>query len=365
MKRGLIFVFFVLFFINGIYATSCDNWQTLHPGWLLCEDWDTGTPTGCWPCETVNCRTPFKGWSNYIDGIALTDSGLNSSYYNSYPNSYYIYKPENDNRACVLGHNLPNNLTHIFVRFYIYFTDERWGEWDDWANYTSGNEIIHWIFMNTMYSSSSYQLNLVNNKHWGITESQIPNGNFGLLPSGNVGGFYGGEGGEWFGTSYYSEAHPQWTSQNPYNFIQYFNKWTCIEYELEMVDDDTYGNGSSKSLGNLDNIKITEWINGIKHRDSYIGPGDSQDYFDMIFFHLWDNAATPYNLEYYLDDIVVSNSYIGPINQTPQIHEADTNSNGCVDQTELTTYIPRWYAGTATMQNLMSAIALWIDNIGC
>ena len=46
-------------------------------------------------------------------------------------------------------------------------------------------------------------------------------------------------------------------------------------------------------------------------------------------------------------------------------HEADTNSNGCVDQTELTNYIPRWYAGTATMQNLMSAIALWIDNIGC
>ena len=51
--------------------------------------------------------------------------------------------------------------------------------------------------------------------------------------------------------------------------------------------------------------------------------------------------------------------------QSQPAHEADTNSNNCVDQTELTNYIPRWYAGTVTMQNLMSAIALWIDNIGC
>jgi hypothetical protein len=59
------------------------------------------------------------------------------------------------------------------------------------------------------------------------------------------------------------------------------------------------------------------------------------------------------------------NGYPIQLGGVPSSHEADTNSNGCIDQTELTNYIPRWYAGTATMQKLMSAIALWIDNIGC
>jgi len=91
-------------------------------------------------------------------------------------------------------------------------------------------------------------------------------------------------------------------------------------------------------------------------------------------YQKWWNYGGP--LEWTWEQYLSSNTNLRPVyhyintdiqiyNAEQQSHESDTNSNGCVDQTELTNYIPRWYAGTATMQNLMSAIALWIDNIGC
>ena len=94
------------------------------------------------------------------------------------------------------------------------------------------------------------------------------------------------------------------------------------------------------------------YYSGTIAQPAYDAPSHKRSFDNLIFTDNWTEITN----KGYMQD---------PVNQPPQSHEADTNSNGCVDQTELTTYIPRWYAGTATMQNLMSAIALWIDNVGC
>ena len=47
------------------------------------------------------------------------------------------------------------------------------------------------------------------------------------------------------------------------------------------------------------------------------------------------------------------------------IHEADTDLDNCVKQIELTNYALKWHLGNATLENLMEAIVLWVDDIGC
>jgi hypothetical protein len=45
------------------------------------------------------------------------------------------------------------------------------------------------------------------------------------------------------------------------------------------------------------------------------------------------------------------------------VHEADTDSDGCVEQDKLFTYISKWKSGQVTLANLMEAIGLWKN--GC
>ena len=156
--------------------------------------------------------------------------------------------------------------------------------------------------------------------------------------------------------------------------------------------------GNLCSTNNKPLFSYNEWHRFAAHiKISNTGAGSVQEWIDNTLYFNYSNICTsspetalpltggvigiggtlcqpryncPEHYELY-DHIIISdnvtdlyaNGFLdGPNSQS---HEADTNSNGCVDQTELTNYIPRWYAGTATMQNLMSAIALWIDNIGC
>ena len=59
-------------------------------------------------------------------------------------------------------------------------------------------------------------------------------------------------------------------------------------------------------------------------------------------------------------------SYIGALPcASSSYHPADTNSNGCVEQNELMAYISRWQTNQVTIPNLIEAVGLWIDNVGC
>ena len=65
----------------------------------------------------------------------------------------------------------------------------------------------------------------------------------------------------------------------------------------------------------------------------------------------------PEDRNLYVDKVVVY-----PENR---IYDYDLNADGCVQQNELMAYISRWQANQVTIPNLIEAVGLWIDNIGC
>ena len=64
-----------------------------------------------------------------------------------------------------------------------------------------------------------------------------------------------------------------------------------------------------------------------------------------------------------LGELDVCNFQIG----TGLIHRADTNENGCVEQSEIIKFINRWKISSTdvTMIELMEAIGLWKSGTGC
>jgi parallel beta-helix repeat protein len=65
-KRGLIFVLIsLLLFLNLLsinsFAGECDNWETAHPDWLVCEDFESFST---YDDENVNDNSDFESWED-------------------------------------------------------------------------------------------------------------------------------------------------------------------------------------------------------------------------------------------------------------------------------------------------------------
>ena len=163
MKKLVLFIFAVLFLGSGVYAGSCDNWQTLHPDWILCEDWDSGTPHPDWPCNATgpggHCTSDlnaFNSWTaaQYSDICTVNTnvhaSGISTTRAHSGTRSYYQRRAAGYNWVCDIIHTLPTNPTKIHIRFYVYF---EYG----WANFNGPppndpEEWVHFVFTNSAYS---------------------------------------------------------------------------------------------------------------------------------------------------------------------------------------------------------------------
>jgi hypothetical protein len=82
------------------------------------------------------------------------------------------------------------------------------------------------------------------------------------------------------------------------NFKSFIGAWHCFEYRMEI-------SGS--------NIILTEWIDGVITRGPTTGPGQNGSAFTSIIISGWQNTAPGYDGDFYIDDIVVADSYIGPM----------------------------------------------------
>jgi hypothetical protein len=246
---------------------------------FVTEDWETGTPPACWPCKSDYCTDEFNNW--YTDyGDTVESSGLSTTQKNSGSLSFYNYKESSNWSGCPITQDISGSPTTIYLRFYLYFGTS----WNTYPTNATGDPLIHWVFTNSQAGSTGFRLNLTTSDHWG----DCPVGDLCLLPEGD-----GGH--EWW--------EGDWTSTAADDFLQYVGVWTCFEYKMQI-------SGS--------NIILTEYINGELTRGPVTDVGQNTGSFNKIIFHLWDNPAGSYTMDYYLDDIVVSDAYIGPIDtETP------------------------------------------------
>ena len=242
---------------------------------FVSQNWDTGTPAVCWPCKTTSCAATFGGWKSGDWNEPKTQCGLSSarSYSGNY--SYYQKRASGQSSTCDLIYTFsaPQPST-IHIRFYLYLTT-------NWNSTATNNEGFfgHWIFTNSARSNTGFRLNLVGPAQWNYGENKLH-----MLPEG-----HGGES-WWFG-----KATPTWPA-GP-DFKTFIGAWHCFEYRMQI-------SGS--------NVILTEWIDGVLTRGPSSGPGQNGPTFTSIIISGWDNGASNFDGDFYIDDIVIADSYIGP-----------------------------------------------------
>lgn len=274
MRRSIPGVFVVL-----LLATACLLPQKARAVVFLSEDWDTGTPPTDWPCKNFpNAYTTstFNGWESKdydLDtfGDAGSLSGLSATIFHSPPRSYYQHRPTNNYATCDIGKYLPQPYpTKINLRFYINFTD-------NWSHFNEAlaGEVVHLIFLGRPISGAGWKLDIREyvSEQWPYECSRA------TQPPPNM----------YFFPSFAARG------TNPYdcfNLIHHLNEWQCVEIMADAAND-----------------RYSLWINGDQKVNNVSTPVDTT--IDRIVISGWNSLLRDYTGDFYIDDIVVADSYIG------------------------------------------------------
>ncbi len=279
MKNKIVFFSFILC-VFGIFVLL--NYpQKAHAIIFLSETWDTGTPPSNWPCKNLpnSCTTnTFNGWvpKNYdCDQAGGSLSGLSTTIYHSSPRSYYQHRPANDYRTCDILKPLSQSTDKIYMRFYVYFTN-------NWVNFNSNaaDEFVHFIFTNTAVSGSGWRMNIIDyvSAEWPYECSRdtdaVPNMYFAIQDGSTQGRR---------GTAPY----------DCFDLNRHLNEWLCVEFMADATND-----------------RYSLWINGDQKVNNVSTP-ISQANFTAVILSGWNSILRDYTGDFYIDDIVVADSYIG------------------------------------------------------
>jgi hypothetical protein len=263
-----------LLYLLVVFVFMIHSSPNSHADVFISENWDSGTPPPGFPCWESECGSnhTWHGWSetdsnHHEEG---NDCELSTSIYHSAPRSLHQVRSANQYRVINQLHDITESPTKIYLRFYIYFT----GNWESF-NEGGESEFVHLIFTNTALSGTGFRLNLrhhVSNSY----EYECSSGMFLAFQDGS------NEGGS--GTAY----------EPCFNIKDHLQEWICFEIMMDATNDE-----------------VSMWINGVQGVDE-ASMTISQSAFYSIILSGFSSYLRDKTWDYYIDDIVVSDSYIGP-----------------------------------------------------
>lgn len=237
--------------------------------YLVCEDWDSGSPPVGWPDKGDPI---WNGWKPADYGDVSSNSGdIIANLYHSAAKSLVLIKSEGRKGVSDLEHDIPGNPSRVFARFYLRIPS---GQMQNVGSFA------HVVFLNTA-SSAEVALDF---RRCG----EVNGGYYDCNPSGN----------HYLAIHSYSPevwiANNQGArgSRNYFVWEEHENEWVCVEWMVDFANDRT-------SL----------WINGQAQVVDY----------DMEF--TYSSASSIYlsgfsqdtsgEINFHYDDVVVNTNYIG------------------------------------------------------
>ena len=137
-------------------------------------------------------------------------------------------------------------------------------------------------------------------------------------------------------------------------FVFETDEWYCIEIHSKLNSDANTADAVLEAW--VDGIKVFEVKNFKYYNDLLNRIGTNA--FELQ--HIYYNRATNDNQPTYMDNIVVSDEYIGPITASPCTHNADLNSDCSINRTEINNYVNSWKSDLSiSMSSVMEAINYW------
>ena len=266
MRKSLMLlvigIFLISFVFSGSVSADCDYCsESGCEDYFICEDWDSGTPPNPWP--TKNGPT-WHGWTpvDYGHGI---DGDITTVRSNSGLYSLLVNRGSGIKDVVDLEHSISGSPTAIYIRFYIYIP--------------SGGDIAttHLVFVNT---ASTAEVVLDIRSCEDHTYAVCSNEYFAIH-------------------SYGPEVWETNTVGGPsFNIEDHRDEWILVEWFLDLGND-----------------KTSLWINGVTHISNWPIAWDPPTASKIIIsgFHIAGTSTATF----YIDDVVVSTSYIGPAGQGP------------------------------------------------
>lgn len=274
-KKDCRMFFLLLMFLNAwiIFGENRSVFATV----FISTTWDTGTPAACWPWKSSPCTATFDGWTSPgDDGWGFFSSTRSSVMSHSGDYSYYQFRASGSPATADIYYtfNQPYPTT-IHIRFYLYLTTS-------FNSFAKGNT-IHWIFTNSHAAGVGFRLNF-------ISQDEYSCGNLGpnammFCPEGDSNRLW-----DW---------HSSWNVCRK-DYKDYIGAWHCFEYRMVINQSPPY------------NVTLTEWIDGVQTQGPITGPGQNGPYFTRVILSGWENTSAAWNQGFYIDDIVIADSYIGP-----------------------------------------------------
>lgn len=244
----------------------------------LSENWDIGTPPADFPCWESECgdNHTWRGWEE--TGSTHHEEGneceLSTSIYHSPPRSLHQVRSANQYRVMNQQHSIPGNPTKIHMRFYVYFTN-------NWLNFAQDSEFVHLIFFNTAAAGVGFRINLRHHVSNGWPY-ECNGGMFLAFQDGPTEGEHG-------------------TAPDPcFDIKDHLEEWICFEIMADASAD-----------------KVSLWINGTQYIDEANMP-ISRPTFDRVIISGYSSYLRDCTWDYYMDDIVIADSYIGPMEENEQ-----------------------------------------------
>lgn len=279
-SQMIIFIFGVVgfyVFLSAISMVKATAESRETGNFIAAEDWDIGTPPANWP----SCGGPaWHGWTPKNYDCQWGSSALSNSLTFTQNRSFYNQRPAGDSGSMDIKYAFtPRN--RVYVRMYLNFGSSMLN-----SNVNQAEDIIHFLFFNTAIASTGFGVDLRvfsdQYRQWPPTcNSSNKSLYFTFHTSHNCNG-----GEDCYGSS---------NDSNCFNILEHLEEWFSWEIMWDMRNR---------------NAKM--WINGDLIIDRQICSTNYSSISNVIL-SLWNSTATSYMHDVYIDNIVISDQYIGPI----------------------------------------------------
>ena len=285
--------------VPSVSANECDNWQTLHPEWIFCDDFEDGTPLvreGRY-FEHENDEGEFI----VADGVGVDFSkGMRALFQAGEvgAGNLLLGFGRNPNSYMNNGIRETEDFREIYYRMYLRMQAGWVGSPAKLSRATSFSSSTSWAqaMIAHLWSSGDYLL---------------------VDPASGV------ENGIVVTTKYNDFVNLHWLGYQagvtPIFDSQHDGIWYCIEHHIKLHDP-----GQSNGVQEF-------WIDGNleARRDSLNFVDTWTDYaINAVFFENYWNSGSPQLQRRFFDNIVVSTQLIGPVVSIPKIIYVDADPTG-------------------------------------
>jgi len=285
---------FLLFLLCFIFSSNTLSWAECSESgnYLICEDWDSGVPPTNWPEKG---GVSWHGWTPAGYGPEF-DNLVIDTYHHSSMRCLDQYRASGSKSCGDLSHTIAGNPTVVYIRFYLNIPES--------AGASLGDYRSHFLFLNTA-SSARVALDIAGRSREycaGHCPANPPYSN-------DDGKGEHNSGYEWKDHIMLSPStRPPTvsvveTEGTPFFFEDHFDEWVLVEWKVDFV-----------------NKKTSLWVNEIPYIIDY-DMDWPYSYATKLIISGYSNY-TASSIHYYIDDIVVSTSYIGPKDSGPPNEDA-------------------------------------------